>query len=368
MSEMGANLQKNKKTKKNRAARRFLFVLLLILLFMISGLISYSYVVNSGNDMSSTGLPAIAQDDEIRFDVPLGSSTESIANKLEAEGIINFPLVFRYLSKLNGFDGQYRSGTHLVGKSFSYNDLMRVLSNQPDSEKVLLKEGITAKEAIDILVSKKIVERDEFTNLMNTGKFEYKFLQGLPNRKFKLEGYLFPDTYNFELKSDVKYVIDTMLSNFDKKFKPEYYKRAQQLKMTPDQVIILASLIEGEAAKDEERKIISSVFHNRLNGSKSMRKLQSCATVQYILFEKDGKRKPKLSESDTRIDSPYNTYLNEGLPPGPICSPGVASIEAALYPEDTDYYYFVAKGDGYHEFSTNLWDHQEAMKKYKLFQ
>ncbi|HEX9059890.1 MAG TPA: endolytic transglycosylase MltG, partial [Clostridia bacterium] len=143
MSEMGANLQKNK--KKNKAARRFMFVLFLILLLMISGIISYSYVVNSGNDVSSTALPVIAQDDEIRFDVPLGSSTESIANKLEAEGIINFPIVFRYLSKLNGFDGQYRSGTHLIGKNFSYNDLMRALSNQPDSEKVLLKEGITAK-------------------------------------------------------------------------------------------------------------------------------------------------------------------------------------------------------------------------------
>jgi len=137
--------------------------------------------------------------------------------------------------------------------------------------------------------------------------------------------------------------------------------------MTVDEVIILASIIERETALPEERPIVSSVFHNRLKSSDpNLKKLESCATVQYVLYKTQGKMKEKLSDEDTKIDHPYNTYLYEGLPPGPICCPGLASIEAALYPdEESEYLYFVAKGDGSHEFSRTLAEHLEAVKKYQ---
>jgi UPF0755 protein len=146
----------------------------------------------------------------------------------------------------------------------------------------------------------------------------------------------------------------------------DYYARAKELNMTVDQIITLASIIEKEATLPEEKPIISSVFHNRLKSKDpSLKKLQTDATIQYIIYNKEGKIKEYLTENDTKIDHPYNTYVYEGLPPGPICNPGLASIEAALYPEEgTGYYYFVARGDGSHQFSKTLSEHEAAKKKY----
>lgn len=136
--------------------------------------------------------------------------------------------------------------------------------------------------------------------------------------------------------------------------------------MTVDEVITLASIIERETKIPEEKEIVSSVFHNRLKSQDpSFKKLQSCATIQYILLQRDGKVKELLTYEDTQIDHPYNTYLHEGLPPGPLCSPGLDSIIAALYPnEESDYLFFVARGDGSHEFSRTLAEHEAAKQKY----
>jgi len=209
--------------------------------------------------------------------------------------------------------------------------------------------------------------------VLGSGIFTKKVLpnfreaQENPQRENKLEGYLFPDTYFFDPKAGERAIIEKFLDNFDAKFKPEFYERAKELNMTVDEVIILASIIERETALPEERPIVSSVFHNRLKSSDpNLKKLESCATVQYVLYKTQGKMKEKLSDEDTKIDHPYNTYLYEGLPPGPICCPGLASIEAALYPdEESEYLYFVAKGDGSHEFSRTLAEHLEAVKKYQ---
>ncbi|WP_243467136.1 endolytic transglycosylase MltG [Acetivibrio straminisolvens] len=214
------------------------------------------------------------------------------------------------------------------------------------------------------------MDKEDFIEACNTEEFEYKFLKDIPDspeRKNRLEGYLFPDTYFFDPKGGERAIIEKFLDNFDAKFKPEFYERAKELNMTVDEVIILASIIERETALPEERAIVSSVFHNRLKSSNpELKKLQSCATVQYVLYNTQGKMKEKLSDEDTKINHPYNTYLFEGLPPGPICSPGLAAIEAALYPdEESEYLFFVAKGDGSHEFSKTLAEHLEAVKKYE---
>jgi UPF0755 protein len=187
----------------------------------------------------------------------------------------------------------------------------------------------------------------------------------LPKREFKLEGYLFPDTYIFDIKAGEKTIINRMLARFDEIFKPEYIEKAKNLGMSIDQVVILASIIEREAKESYERKTISGIFHNRLKSKDpNLKKLQSCATIQYILLNRDGIVKEKITDEDTKIKHPYNTYQIEGLPPGPICAPGKDSIEAALSPEETDFYYFVAKGDGTHEFSRTLKEHQAATRKY----
>ena len=147
-----------------------------------------------------------------------------------------------------------------------------------------------------------------------------------------------------------------MLERFDEVFKEEYYDRADELGMTIDEIVILASVVEREARVESDRPIISGVFHNRLDQGW---KLESCATIQYIL----GERKPRLLYSDLEIESPYNTYMYSGLPVGPIASFGEASLKATLYPEETDYMFFVAKDDGSHVFSRTLEEHNAAKKR-----
>ena len=170
-----------------------------------------------------------------------------------------------------------------------------------------------------------------------------------------MEGYLFPATYEIPNGMSAHDIIDLMLAAFDNQFKPEYYERATELGLTVDEVITMASIVERETDSGTERAKVAGVFYNRRN---SGMKFQSCATVQYIL----GERKPVLSIADTQIDSPYNTYMYAGFPIGPICNPGTECIEAALYPEATDAYYFVLGKDGSHIYSKTYEEHLAAMQ------
>jgi len=183
---------------------------------------------------------------------------------------------------------------------------------------------------------------------MENRSFDYAFMNGLPSGSDRLEGFLFPETYEIYVSATAHDIVDKMLSQFDKVFTEDCYKRAEELGMSVRDIITIASIIEREARIDEDRSLVASVIYNRLDINMS---LQMCSTVQYIL----GDPKAVLSTADTQIDHPYNTYQNPGLPPGPICSPGEASIMAALYPADTDYIYFVVseKLDGSHAFSSN---------------
>jgi UPF0755 protein len=173
------------------------------------------------------------------------------------------------------------------------------------------------------------------------------------------EGYLYPNTYYFYYDTSPEDIIDTLVSQFWKEFDENLISRANELGLSVHEVVTLASIIEGEAMLDNERSTISSVYHNRL---KINMKLQADPTIQYII-----KGPPKtLSTRDLRIKSPYNTYQNYGLPPGPINNPGIQSIKAALYPLETNYLFFVAQGDGSHAFTTNEKDHEAAKRIYKI--
>tara|TARA_B100000700_G_scaffold227303_1_gene250917 strand:- start:111 stop:770 length:660 start_codon:yes stop_codon:yes gene_type:complete len=171
-----------------------------------------------------------------------------------------------------------------------------------------------------------------------------------------IEGYLFPDTYFFSENSSAKNVIGTLLKEGERFWTPSKLLRAKKLGFTKHEIITLASIIEGEAVHNEERAIISAVYHNRL---KKNMKLQADPTIQFILDDKPR----RLLNKDLKVDSPYNTYLYHGLPPGPINSPGEKSIIAALYPEKNDYLFFVATGNGYHSFSKNERQHNIAKQK-----
>ncbi len=360
-------IKKQKKKKKGNGLKSFLvYFLIYTLLFTITCAVSYSLVLKAENVADDDTEVIVDAADGIEITIPRGSSTSDIAEILKENGIISWPSIFKLQSKINGYDDTYMSGKHILSKDLSYDQLMRVLSSNPVSINVTIREDYYLDQVLDTLSSKKLIDKNSFIKSMSTEKFDYDFIEQIPERENKLEGYLFPDTYFFDPNSTDREIITKFLDNFDTKFKLDYYARAQELNMTVDQIITLASIIEKEATLPEEKTIISSVFHNRLKSTDpSLKKLQTDATIQYILYKKEGKIKEKLSTKDTQIDHPYNTYVYEGLPPGPICNPGIESIEAALYPdEESQYYYFVARGDGSHEFSKTLSEHQAAVKKY----
>lgn len=299
--------------------------------------------------------------EDIIINIPNGSSTSKIASILKKNGLIKNEIVFKLVAKQNHVDGSFKAGIYKLNKTMNINKIVdKLVSGDVFIETVrfTIPEGFELRQIIDRLVNNEElnIDREKFVYLIENGDFDFVFLKDIPKGKNRLEGYLFPDTYEVVKDITEEELIYKMLKRFDEVFKKEYYNRAEELNMSIQDVIILASIIEREAKLDDERPIISSVFHNRL---KKDMLLQSCATVQYVL----GERKEKLTYKDLEIDSPYNTYKNLGLPPKPIASPGKASIEAALYPEDTEFLYFVAKRDGSHVFSKSYSEHLKAKNR-----
>ena len=305
----------------------------------------------------------VIQGEDIEIYIPVGASTGDIATILAKENLINYPLIFKIVSRINNNDGLYHQGSHILNTSMNYYGIMETLKQDTIDDSVMtftIPEGYELRQIADVLSQKGLVDRKRFLEIADEGNFDYPFLKDLPDRGNRLEGYLFPDTYEVFVDSSEEQIIKKMLDRFEQIFVDEYYVCAQELGMSVDEVITLASIIEREAKLDEERRLVSAVFHNRLNSSE-YNLLESCATIQYIL----GERKEVLSISDTKIDSPYNTYLYGGLPIGPIASPGKRSIEAALYPADVDYMFFVAQSDGSHVFSKTYAQHLKAIKEAK---
>jgi UPF0755 protein len=229
-----------------------------------------------------------------------------------------------------------------------FNDRKKASSSR--EYKVVVPEGLNIKQTADKVKSQCKISAVEFTNATNEGGYIYSFLKDAGGN---LEGFLFPKTYTVTAKTSARDLVDMMLTQYQKEMKGLDWARAGARKMSAYQTLIIASLIEKEARLPEERPVIASVIYNRLNAAM---KLQIDATVQYAL----GKWKQALSYKDLEVDSPYNTYKIDGLPPAPICSPGFESIRAALYPATTDYrYYILTSPEGRHSFTN---DYQQFLK------
>ncbi|SHJ49628.1 endolytic transglycosylase MltG [Paramaledivibacter caminithermalis] len=338
-------------TKKTRRIIGKIRMSLLIFL-IICAYSGYQYFISLGFpvDKNST--------DNILINIPKGASSSKIASILKDKNVIKNELYFKFISKQRKIGGKYQAGEYELNKAMNIDEIINKLIKGDiyvEAVKITIPEGFELKQIVDRLVNNDElnINREQLIDIIENKDFEFKFLKEIPKGKNRLEGFLFPDTYLFKKDISEEEIVFKMLNRFDEIFQNEYYKRAKELDMSIKDVITLASIIEREARVDKERKIISSVFHNRL---KKDMLLQSCATVQYIL----GERKQNLTYQDLEIDSQYNTYIYKGLPPKPIASPGKASIEAALYPDDTSYLYFVAKGDGSHVFSRTYSEHLKA--------
>ena len=289
----------------------------------------------------------------VKIKIETGSSLNTITRILHEEGIISNKNMFKIAVKILGKEKKIPVGKFsLVNASSNYEIISQLVYGVPEIIKVRILEGWDLKRIARYLESKMDFNSSELITLA----YDKRLLNKYDIDAESAEGYLYPDTYFFFNGDDPKYVFDHLISKHQSLWTPALKRRAELMNMTKHEVVTLASIIEGEAIYDSERAKISGVYHNRL---KKGMKLQADPTIQYII--PDSPR--RLLNRDLKIKSPYNTYLNYGLPPGPINSPGENSIIAALYPEKNDFIFFVATGGGYHTFTTNERDHNQAKKK-----
>lgn len=300
-----------------------------------------------------------SQAQTITVTIEKGSTLKEIGDTLTRKGLIKSSAFFVFYVRLTGREKSMQAGVYRVSNAWSVRDIVDCVSGgRVVNYRFTIPEGYTVAQIGDLLAREGIVDRDLFEKAAAGGEFPFPFLEGVPDGPHRLEGYLFPDTYEVGPGVSGEDVIKMMLERFAAVFTPEMQERARDLGLSSRDVVILASMVEREAKLDRERPIIAAVFLNRLR--QGMR-LESCATVQYIL----DKQKETLTYEDLRISSPYNTYLHEGLPPGPIANPGLTSLKAVLYPAKVNYLYFVARGDGSHYFSTTFREHQAAARRYQ---
>jgi len=290
------------------------------------------------------------------LDIKPGMSADEIADMLYNAGVVKSPLYFKVISKLRGYSRRYKAGTHELDGLLGTDEIALLLTQNPPGRPdipVTLIEGLTIREIASILASKAGIDSAAFVDLaMDTCVAEQLVVDN-----DTLEGYLYPDTYFIRIGTAPMEMIERMVNQFAGVFNDSLKMRAEILGMTVNEVVTLASMIESETGRNEERALVSQVFHRRL---KLSRPLESNPTIQYAI----GIRRRVLDE-DLNINSPYNTYIHAGLPPGPIANPGKNSLLAALYPADSSYLYFVADGKGGNIFSRTLSEHNRAVRLYK---
>lgn len=284
------------------------------------------------------------------------SDSIQVASILEENGLVKNKFYFLVVGQIFKIFHNLKAGEYEFGKRVStWNVLNKLAKGEIAIYKITIPEGWTIQDIVCLLSEKGLINPERFLALAENANFmveSYKFPKNL-------EGYLFPDTYYFTKGVDTEEsIIAQMLSQFKRRVIDKYGDEIRTRKYSLDRIIILASLIEKEAVVNYERPVISKVFYNRL---KRKMLLQCDPTVRYAL----GKFEGKLTLYDLNVKSPFNTYIHTGLPPHPICNPGIASIRAAIYPADVDYLYFVSKNDGTHYFTKNYEEHREAKKKYQ---
>lgn len=328
--------------------KKFILIslLLLIILFII-----YIKIINSS---AKTG-------DDYEFVITKGQSVSIIAQNLKTEKLINSELFFKIYIKLSGKQADFKEGSYTLNPKMSIKQITTELTPKvflkPD-ERITFIEGWNLKNYNEALANSSLIDVSDFLSATKKDYSDkFSFLKDKP-KKTDLEGYLFPDTYRFYTDITGEEVVIKMLSNFDNKLSAQMRDDISNQGKTISEIITMASIIEKEVRSTEDMKIVSGIFWNRIKGGQA---LESCATLAYIL----GVNKEQYTFEDTRTDSPFNTYINRGLPPSPISNPGLKAIEAAIYPEDTNYNYFLTSSNGGQTvFSRTYEEHLNNKNKY----
>lgn len=301
---------------------------------------------------AACGTDNASQSDAIRLTVPRGANLTSVADTLQRLGIIRSARLFRLYAKATGKESGIQAGTYDFVPRTPMRQVLRTLSSGRETLVPLsVPEGLMLSELADRVQSQLGIPADEFSAAAR----DPALLSRLGLNTSTLEGYLYPSTYHVRIGATAQDVVEHMVTEFENQWQPSWDSTRQLLGLSRHELVTLASIIEGEVRYAPDRRYVSSVYHNRL--ARGMR-LQADPTVIYAL----GRRR-RLYQRDYRTPSPYNTYLIDGLPPGPIGQPSAASIDAALSPITTDFLYFVARPDGKHVFSRTHRDHLAATRE-----
>ena len=286
-----------------------------------------------------------------------GMAANDIGDLLYKQGAIKSIVLFRIVSKIQGMENSMQPGEYVFSKNMTVQQIVAMLARgETSDEHITIPEGYTVEQIAKLLEEKQLGSAKNFREVAQSFVPYNYMINDNSNVKYKSEGYMFPDTYQITKGTTEQQILSMMTMQFDKQFTESMRLKAIENGLSIKDVIILASLVEKEAQLPSDRPIIAGVFLNRLKQNMPM---QSCATIQYIL----GYPKAELTVQDTEISSPYNTYQHMGLPPGPIANPGIASINAVLYPQNTDFIYFVADKQGAHHFSKTYAEHLIAIEQ-----
>jgi len=357
------NLERKRKQKRKQRRKKIFSTLLLFLICIGLCLGAFQFF----RSLMMPSNPGVATDvgEDVAITIPQGASTSDIAEILKEKNLIKSVFRFKLESKLNNYDGTFQQGNYTLNTSMTHQQIMELLQKGGEAKEtyqLVIPEGFTIDKIAQRLQEQDIMTAEEFINEVNTGEFDYEFLKDLPTsteRRYKLEGYLFPATYTLYDGVTAHELIDKMLQRFEIEYTQNIQEDLEQSEHTLDEIVIIASIIEAEIQVPEERPRAAGVIRNRLEQGM---KLQIDATVLYA----QGTTKDRVMESDLEYSSPYNTYQVEGLPIGPISNPGSAALEAALHPEDNNYIYYVVEkyGSSNHVFTETYEEFIQARDNY----
>lgn len=328
-----------------------IFFILIVSLLVLIGVTIFGFLINRWLKE-----PQAQNNTEKIFTIESGEGIKEIAENLEKEGLIKHSWLFVAYAGYKKLANRIQVGKYGLRPSMTIPEILEILSQGKVKEIVVtFPEGFTLEQIASRLEKRGVVKKDEFEKAAKK-YYPFEFLNDRPTGQ-SLEGFLFPDTYKFSLDITAEAIVEKMLLNFDRKLDYQLRQAIKRTNMNIYEIVTMASIIEKEASNYEDRRIIAGIFYKRWNSGQP---LQSCATLAYIL--KSNKR--RFSYQDTQTKSPYNTYLHKGLPPGPICNPGLSSIKAAIYPQKTDYLYFLSTKEGKTIFAKTYEEQLANEKKY----
>ena len=328
--------RKNKKSVFLGCTLNFIYIIIVAGISLALG----AYILICAND----AFALIKDENTATIEVTKDDDIETISEKLKEEGIIDQPFAFRLFAKVTKKEENFKPGKYMVRSTVGYDQIIKALNTDltnMETVEVVFPEGWTLEEMVDELADKGVCPKDRLMGAIDNAKLDYPLINEMednPDRYYRLEGYMFPDTYEFYVGSNEEDVLSKFLDNTEVRITEEMRKKANEMDMTIDEILTLASIIQKEANSAKVMYEISGLFHNRLEPDSEIPWIQSDPTMNYYTEK-------------------YNTYLFEGLPPGPICNPGLDAINAALNPNDTDYMFFLTDKDGNYYWAETYEEH-----------